>query len=153
VLADGSVHPEKGQLVFVDRNVDPETGTILMEAAFPNPGGILRPGQYARVRVAVDMKPGAILVPQRAVSELQGVYNVAVVGGDDTVEVRMVKPAQRIGTLWVVDSGLKAGDRIVVEGLQKVRPGVKVKPEAVQIKDDGGPALPTGAVDANAAKG
>jgi membrane fusion protein, multidrug efflux system len=153
VLADGSVHPEKGQLVFVDRNVDPETGTILMEAAFPNPGGILRPGQYARVRVAVDMKPGAILVPQRAVSELQGVYNVAVVGGDDTVEVRMVKPAQRIGTLWVVDSGLKAGDRIVVEGLQKVRPGVKVKPEAVQIKDDGGPALPTGAVDVNAAKG
>ncbi len=137
VLADGTVHPEKGQLVFVDRNVDPTTGTILLEASFPNPGGILRPGQYARVRAAVDLKQGAILVPQRAVSELQGVYNVAVVGGDDTVEVRMVKPAERIGTLWVVDSGLKAGERIVVEGLQKVRPGVKVKPETVKIEEGG----------------
>ena len=141
VLADGSVHPQQGQLVFVDRNVDPTTGTILLEAAFPNPGGILRPGQYARVRAAVDLKQGAILVPQRAVSELQGIYNVAVVGSDDTVEVRMVKPAERIGTLWVVDSGLKAGERIVVEGLQKVRPGVKVKPEAVKI-EEGSPAPP-----------
>ena len=86
--------PSKGQLVFVDRNVDPQTGTILLEAAFPNPGGIVRPGQYARVRAAVDLKKGAILVPQRAVSELQGIYNVAVVGGDDTVEIRMVKPAR-----------------------------------------------------------
>jgi membrane fusion protein (multidrug efflux system) len=148
VLADGSVHPQKGQLIFVDRNVDPTTGTILLEAAFPNPGGIVRPGQYARVRAAVDLKQGAILVPQRAVSELQGVYNVAVVGGDDTVEIRMVKPAERIGTLWVVDSGLKAGDRIVVEGLQKVRPGVKVKPEAVKIEDGG--AAPPGAPAAEA---
>src|SRR4029453_4178304 len=97
VLADGSVHPQKGQLVFVDRNVDPQTGTILMEAAFPNPGGIVRPGQYARVRAAVDMKPNAILVPQRAVSELQGVYNVAVVGGDDTVHTRLVNPGAGIG--------------------------------------------------------
>ena len=147
VLADGSLHPEKGQLVFVDRNVDPQTGTILMEAAFPNPGGIVRPGQYARVRAAVDMKAGAILVPQRAVSELQGIYNVAVVGGDDTVEIRMVTPAQRIGTLWVVDAGLKAGDRVVVEGLQKVRPGVKVKAEMVKIEED---AAPPGAAKAAA---
>jgi membrane fusion protein, multidrug efflux system len=146
VLADGSVHPQKGQIVFVDRNVDPQTGTILMEAAFPNPGALLRPGQYARVRAAVELKTGAILVPQRAVSELQGIYNVAVVGGDDTVEMRMVKPAERIGTLWVIDSGLKGGERIVVEGLQKVRPGVKVKPEAVKI-DEGAAAqgAPTGA--------
>ena len=143
VLADGSLHPEKGQLVFVDRNVDPATGTILMEAAFPNPGGIVRPGQYARVRAAVDLKTGAILVPQRAVSELQGIYNVAVVGGDDTVEIRMVKPGARIGTLWVVDEGLKTGDRVVVEGLQKVRPGVKVKPEVVKIEDAA--AAPPGA--------
>jgi membrane fusion protein (multidrug efflux system) len=142
VLADGSLHPEKGQLVFVDRNVDPQTGTILMEAAFRNPGGIVRPGQYARVRAAVDLKPGAILVPQRAVSELQGIYNVAVVSGDDSVEIRMVKPAQRIGTLWVVDSGLKAGERVVVEGLQKVRPGVKVKPEMVKIEEGSGTAPP-----------
>jgi len=151
VLADGSVHAEKGRLVFVDRNVDPTTGTILMEAAFPNPGGILRPGQYARVRAAVDLKKGAILVPQRAVSELQGIYNVAVVGGDDTVEIRMVTPAQRIGTLWVIDSGLKAGDRVVVEGVQKVRPGVKVKPETVKIEEGGAP--PPGAAPAAEAKG
>lgn len=133
VLADGSVHPEKGHLVFVDRNVDPATGTILMEAAFPNPGGIVRPGQYARVRAAVDVKPGAILVSQRSVSELQGIYNVAVVGADDTVEIRMVTPGRRIGSLWLIDAGLKAGERVVVEGLQKVRPGVKVKPEVVTI--------------------
>jgi membrane fusion protein (multidrug efflux system) len=134
VLADGSVHPEAGRLVFVDRNVDSATGTILLEAAFPNPGGIVRPGQYGRVRVAVDLKKDAILVPQRAVSELQGIYNVAVVGGDDAVEIRMVQTGQRVGNLWVIDSGLKAGERIVVEGLQKVRPGVKVKPEVVQIE-------------------
>lgn len=133
ILADGSVHPEKGRLVFVDRNVDPATGTILMEAAFPNPGFIVRPGQYARVRVAVDLKLGAILVSQRSVSELQGIYNVAVVGGDDTVEIRMVTPGQRIGNLWLIDAGLKPGDRVVVEGLQKVRPGMKVKPEVTTI--------------------
>jgi membrane fusion protein (multidrug efflux system) len=87
------------------------------------------------VRAAVDLKNGAILVPQRAVSELQGIYNVAVVGGDESIEMRMVKPAERIGTLWVIDSGLKAGERIVVEGLQKVRPGMKVKAETVTIQD------------------
>jgi membrane fusion protein (multidrug efflux system) len=147
VLADGTVHPEKGRIVFVDRNVDPATATILMEAAFPNPAGIVRPGQYARVRAAVDVRQGAILVPQRAVSELQGIYNVAVVGGDDTVEIRMVQTGQRIGNLWVVESGLKSGDRIVVEGLQKVRPGMKVKPEAVTI---GGGAAAPGAAEATA---
>lgn len=154
VLADGSMHPEKGLLVFVDRNVDPTTGTILMEAAFPNPGGIVRPGQYARVRAAVDLKQGAILVPQRAVGELQGIYNVAVVGGDDAIEMRMVTPAQRIGNLWVIDAGLKAGDRIVVEGLQKVRPGVKVKPETVTIEEGGTPPPASApAAEAKGAKG
>ena len=128
VLADGNVHPATGQLVYVDRNVDPTTGTILLEATFPNPGYVVRPGQYARVRAAVETKVGAIQVPQRAVSEMQGTYNVAVVKSDDTIEMRMVTPAQRIGSLWVIDAGLKAGDRVVVEGLQKVRPGVKVKP-------------------------
>ncbi|HEY3492996.1 MAG TPA: efflux RND transporter periplasmic adaptor subunit [Solirubrobacterales bacterium] len=131
LLSDGSVHPEKGELVFVDRAVDPETGTILVEVAFPNPGSTIRPGQYARVRVAIDEKKGAILVPQRAVTELQGIYNVAVVKPDDTVELRMVKPSERVGTLWVIDEGLKAGDRIVVEGVQKVRSGIKVTPVPV----------------------
>lgn len=154
ILADGSVHPHEGRLVFVDRNVDPVTGTILLEASFPNPGAIVRPGQYARVRAVVETKQGAILVPQRAVSELQGIYNVAVVGADDTVETRMVTPAQRIGNLWVIDSGLKAGDRIVVEGLQKVRAGVKVKPTVVAIEEGAAPtpaSPPAG--DASTSKG
>ncbi len=149
VLADGSVHPATGRLVFADRNVDPATGTIMMEAAFPNPGGIVRPGQYARVRAAVDLKKGALLVPQRAVSELQGIYNVAVVAGD-TVEIRMVKPAERIGTLWVVDAGLKAGENVVVEGLQKVRPGSKVKAEMVKIEEAAPPPGGAGAAAAEA---
>jgi membrane fusion protein (multidrug efflux system) len=153
VLADGSLHPHKGQLVFVDRNVDPQTGTILLEAAFPNPGGIVRPGQYARVRAAVDLKKDAILVPQRAVAELQGLYNVAVVGGDDTIELRNVKPGERIGTLWVIDSGLKAGERVVVEGLQKVRTGVKVKAEVVKIEEGSAPAPRGAAAEAQGATG
>jgi membrane fusion protein (multidrug efflux system) len=153
VLADGSVHPHKGQLVFVDRNVDPQTGTILLEAAFPNPAGIVRPGQYARVRAAVDLKKDAILVPQRAVAELQGLYNVAVVGGDDTIELRNVKPGERIGTLWVIDSGLKAGERVVVEGLQKVRTGVKVKAEVVKIEEESAPAPGGAAAEAQGATG
>jgi membrane fusion protein (multidrug efflux system) len=128
LLSDGSVHPEKGDLVFVDRAVDPQTGTILAEVAFPNPGGTVRSGQFGRVRVAIDEKKGAILVPQRAVTELQGIYNVAVVKPDDTIELRMVKAGERVGTLWVIDEGLKAGDRVVVEGVQKVRSGIKVKP-------------------------
>jgi membrane fusion protein (multidrug efflux system) len=134
VLSDGSVHPEKGDLVFVDRAVDAQTGTILVEVAFPNPGGIVRPGQFARVRVAIDEKKNAILVPQRAVSELQGVYNVAVVKPDNTIDLRMVKAAERIGTLWLIDSGLNAGDRIVVEGVQKVRAGTKVTPVPTTIE-------------------
>jgi membrane fusion protein (multidrug efflux system) len=140
VLGDGSVHPHPGSFVFVDRNVDPRTGTILLEAAFANPGGIVRPGQYGRVRAAVDFKRGAILVPQRAVRELQGVYSVAVVGQDDTIEVRTVQAADRIGALWVIDSGLAAGERIVVEGLQKVRPGIKVQAETVSIDAAEAPA-------------
>jgi membrane fusion protein (multidrug efflux system) len=142
VLADGSTHPEKGKLVFVDRAVDPQTGTILVEVAFPNPGASVRPGQYARVRVAIDQKKGAILVPQRAVSELQGIYNVAVVKPDDTIEIRMVTPKERVGTLWRIESGLQAGDKIVVEGVQKVRPGIKVTPQQVTITEGDAPGAP-----------
>jgi membrane fusion protein, multidrug efflux system len=140
ILSDGTVHPEKGELVFVDRGVDAQTGTILVEVAFPNPGGVVRPGQFARVRVAIDEKKNAILVPQRSVTELQGVYNVAVVKPDDTVELRMVKAAERVGNLWVIDSGLKAGERIVVEGVQKVRSGSKVKPVEATSASEGAPA-------------
>jgi membrane fusion protein, multidrug efflux system len=139
VLADGSTHPEPGRLVFVDRNVDPESGTILLEASFPNPDRIVRPGQYAKVRAPVEVKPGAILVPQRAVQEIQGVYSVAVLKADDTVDLRNVKAGERVGSLWVIDSGLKPGDRIVVEGMQKVRQGAKVTAEQVTI-DEGAAA-------------
>ena len=147
VLSDGSVHPHPGTFVFVDRNVDPQTGTILLEASFANPGGIVRPGQFGRVRAAVEVKHDAILVPQRAVQELQGIHNVAVVGQDGTVEVRMVEVGERIGSLWVVDSGLSPGERVVVEGLQKVRSGVKVEAQMVDIEDSAGeqePATATG---------
>jgi len=137
LLADGSVHPHTGRFVFVDRTVDPRTGTILLEAGFPNPGGIVRPGQYGRVRAAVDLKKDAILVPQRAVLEMQGIDRVAVVAADNTIEFRQVQTGQRIGSLWVIDSGLAAGERIVVEGLQKLRPGVTVSPEIVTISDSG----------------
>ncbi len=137
ILADGSVHPHTGRFVFVDRTVDPRTGTILLEAGFPNPGGIVRPGQYGRVRAAIDLKKDAILVPQRAVLEMQGVDRVAVVKGDNTIEFRQVQTGQRVGTLWVIDSGLEPGERIVVEGLQKLRPGVQVNAETVTIGDEG----------------
>jgi len=106
VLADGTVHPEKGKLVFVDRAVDAATGTILVEVAFPNPAGLIRPGQYGRVRVAIDERKGAILVPQRAVNELQGTYSVAVVKPDDTIDMRMVTAGARVGTRWVIVQGL-----------------------------------------------
>ena len=135
VLADGSVHPEKGKLVFVDRAVDSATGTILVEIAFPNPGGLIRPGQYGRVRVAIDERKGAILVPQRAVTELQGTYSVAVVKPDDTVDLRMVTAGARVGTLWVIEQGLKPDEKIVVEGVQKVRPGMKVTPVPTTIAE------------------
>lgn len=143
LLADGSVHASPGTLVFLDRNVDAQTGTIMAEAAFGNPGGILRPGQYGRVRVVVEQRVGAILVPQRAVQQMQGVYSVLALGEGDKVEQRLVTPAERIGSLWVITSGLQAGDRVLVEGLQKVRPGVQVKPEIVQIDEGGAAAAPT----------
>jgi membrane fusion protein (multidrug efflux system) len=135
ILADGATHPHEGHLVFVDRNVDPKTGTIRLEAAFPNPGGIVRPGQYARVRAAVDTKKNAVIIGQRSIQELQGISNVAVVKPDDTVEIRPVRPAERVGALVVIESGLKPGERVVVEGIQKVRPGIKVKPETVPLDE------------------
>jgi membrane fusion protein (multidrug efflux system) len=143
LLADGTVHAHKGHLVFVDSSVDPVTGTILIEASFPNPGDLIRPGAYCRVRAAIETKKGAILVPQRCVQELQGVFSVAAVGTDGSVNLRMVKPSERIGSLWVIDSGLKAGDRVIVEGAQKVRPGAKVNATLVPIEE--GSTAPKGA--------
>ena len=136
IMADGSVHPAPGQMVFIDRNVDALTGTIMAEAAFANPNGMLRPGQYARVRATIETRSGAILVPQRCVQEMQGVFSVMALGAGDTVEQRLVTPAERIGPLWVMASGLKSGDRVITEGLQKVRPGMKVKAQTVLIEEE-----------------
>jgi len=141
ILADGSLHPQPGTLSFVDRNVDDKTGTIRLEASFPNPDGIIRPGQFARVRAAVSTKKNAVLVTQGAVVEAQGINSVAVVKADDTVEMRVVKPAERIGALIILDSGLKPGERIVVEGLHRVRNGIEVKPQLVPLED--APAAPS----------
>jgi len=157
VLADGSTHPYPGTLSFIDRNVDDKTGTIRLEASFPNPGNIVRPGQFARVRAAVSLKKNAVLVTQGAVVEAQGINSVAVVKADDTVEMRVVKPAERIGGLVILDSGLKAGERVVVEGIQKVRAGSKVKPTLVPLEETPAAATsapaPTPAVPASATGG
>jgi membrane fusion protein, multidrug efflux system len=128
-LADDSLFPQKGRFVFVDRAVDPKTGTIGVQAEFPNPGKVLRPGQFARVRGVIDERPDAVLVPQLAVQEEQGSKTVLVVGDGDKVALRSVTLEERIGDLYIVTAGLKRGERVIVEGLQKVRPGMQVKPE------------------------
>jgi membrane fusion protein (multidrug efflux system) len=132
ILTDGSVHPQKGKILLADRQVDSNTGTIRIVAAFPNPGNILRPGQYGRVRVETNVKSGALLVPQSAVTQLQGSYQVAVVGTDDKVSMRTVKPGATVGAMWVVDDGLKPGEQVVVEGLQQLKEGTTVRPKPVQ---------------------
>jgi RND family efflux transporter MFP subunit len=127
ILSDGSVYPYKGTLLETNRQVDITTGSIQIVCAFPNPHNILRPGQFGRVRAAGDTRKGALLVPQRAVTELQGIDQVAVVGADNKVDIRPIKVGERVGDLWIVDSGVRAGERVVVEGLQKVSPGVLVR--------------------------
>jgi membrane fusion protein, multidrug efflux system len=131
VLDDGTVFAQKGRAVLVDREVDPGTGTMTIRGFFPNPGNILRPGQYGRVRAALDTKAGALLVPQRAVTEVQGAFRVAVVDGQGKVDVRAVEPAERVAGLWVMDKGVKPGEQVVVSGLQYVRPGMTVKAKPV----------------------
>jgi membrane fusion protein (multidrug efflux system) len=128
ILSDGSIYPRKGQVVFTDRQVDPQTGTIRVVGAFPNPGNILRPGQFARVRALLGVRQGAVLVPQRCVTELQGTYEVAVVDAKNTVSVRKVKVGDRVGSLWVIDQGLASGEQVVAEGTSKVRDGMLVMP-------------------------
>jgi len=128
VLSDGTVFPHPGRLIFTDREVDVKTGTIGAVGLFPNPGNLLRPGQYAKVRAQTSIDRGALLVPQRAVNELQGGYQVAVVGPDDKAAVRNVQVGPRIGSLWVIDSGLHPGERVVVDGFSRAKSGTLVKP-------------------------
>jgi membrane fusion protein (multidrug efflux system) len=139
ILADGSVHSHKGRLESVERAVDPTTGTLTGQFSFPNPEQILRPNQYGRARFVTDLKEGAILVPQLAVQEIQGLYSVMVVKPDATVEQRMVKAGERVGNLWVIDSGLKPGEKVIVEGLQKVKPGVQVSAKTVKVEEQASP--------------
>jgi RND family efflux transporter MFP subunit len=127
VLADGSTYPRKGKFFAADRQVDVQTGAIRLAGLFPNLDNVLRPGQYGRVRFVSYIRPAALLVPQKAVTELQGMYQVAVVGSDDKVNVRTVKVGELTGSMWIIDEGLKPGERVVVEGVQKVRDGMPVK--------------------------
>jgi membrane fusion protein (multidrug efflux system) len=140
ILADGSLHPYRGKLVFADRPVDASTGTLLIEIAFPNPDQLIRPGQFGRARVIIDTRPDALLVPQKAVSALQSVDSVSVVKPDKTVETRQVKTGIRVGTLWVIENGLQPDDQVIVEGLQKVRPGMTVNPTVVPAEAPDTPA-------------
>jgi RND family efflux transporter MFP subunit len=129
ILADGSAFPQKGRFSFADRQVNQSTGAIQLTGLFPNPGNRLRPGQYGRVRAAIGTSAGALLIPQRAVTELQGSYQVAVVDGTNKVGIRTLKLGDRIGSMWIVAEGLKPGERVVAEGVQKARPGAQVNPK------------------------
>ncbi len=129
VLSDGTSYPQKGRFFVADREVDQKTGAIRLAGVFPNPGNILRPGQYGRIRSVTSSKQGALLVPQRAVAELQGSYQVAVVDSENKVDIRPVKVGERIGAMWIVEAGLKPGETVVVEGTQRLRPGAVVNPK------------------------
>jgi membrane fusion protein (multidrug efflux system) len=131
ILADGTTYPEKGKFFFADREVNQNTGAIRIAGLFPNRGNILRPGQYAKVRATTRTQMGALLVPQRAVTELQGNYQVAIVDAQNKVSLRTIRVGDRVGTRWIIGEGLKPGERVVVEGTQKVGPGMLVNPKAV----------------------
>ncbi len=128
ILSNGSTYPHEGYVLFADRAIDQQTGTIRVAGAFPNPGNILRPGQYGKIRAVTNVRKGALLVPQRAVTELQGSYELAVVGPDNKVTIRTVETGERVGSMWIITSGVKAGERVVAEGTQKVANGSTVAP-------------------------
>ncbi len=134
LLADGSRFEEKGTFEFLGRNIDATTGSILVQAIFPNPNKVLRPGMFAKVRVQFGEIKDAHLVPQRSVIELQGQYSVYVVDSDDVVRAKVVKTGERVGDLWLIEEGLERDDRVIVEGLQKVATGMKVKPALTEFK-------------------
>src|ERR1700689_217795 len=131
ILADGTIYPQHGTFDFADREVDVKTGAIRVAGLFPNPGNSLRPGQYARVRFSIRTTEGALLVPQRAVNELQGSYQIAVVDRNNKVNIRLVTGGDKVGNQWIVSSGIKPGERVVAEGVQKVRQGIQVNPKPI----------------------
>jgi RND family efflux transporter MFP subunit len=132
VLSDGSVYPQKGRFSFADRQVNVSTGAIQLTGLFPNPGNTLRPGQYGKVRAAIGVRAGALLVPQRSVTDTQGSYLVAVVDPNNTIRFTPVKVGERVGSKWVVEEGLKPGERVVTDGLFKIRPGAPVNPKGAK---------------------
>jgi membrane fusion protein, multidrug efflux system len=128
ILGDGSVYPQRGRVLFLNREVDSRTGTIQVRGEFANPGNILRPGQYARIKAVTELRKNALLVPRAAVSELQGIYQVGVVSADNKATIKMVKLGPRYADMWIVESGLSLGENVIVEGLQRVRTGMAVAP-------------------------
>jgi RND family efflux transporter MFP subunit len=141
VLADGRTYPRRGTVVAVDREVDPKMGTIRLSATFPNPGNLLRPGQFGRVRAQIGVEDRALLVPQRAVTELQNGHQVRIAKADGTVDVRAVKMGRRVGSRWIVTSGLQAGDRVILDG-PSLRSGTKVLARAAALEPDAAPEAP-----------
>src|SRR5246127_2427384 len=137
ILADGTVYPHKGKILLTDRQVDTNTGTIRLVAAFPNPGNILRPGQYGRVRIETGMKKNALLVPQSAVKEIQGGYEVALLAPGNKAIIRPVKAGEKFGTMWVIEDGLNPGDKVITEGIGKVKDGTPVVPKPATIQGEG----------------
>jgi membrane fusion protein, multidrug efflux system len=137
ILADGTVYPRKGKFAFVDRQVTANTGAIQMTALFPNPGNILRPGQYGKVRATIATDHDALLVPQAAVTELQGAYQVAIVDEKNTVSIQPVKVGETVGSMWVISDGLKPGQRVIAAGAEKARPGSQVSPKPFNPETEG----------------
>ena len=137
-MPDDTAYPHDGRLDFVDRAVDPRTGTLALRATFPNPERLLRPGQFVRLRVLLEERTGALVVPQAAVQESQGAASLFVVGSDQTVQARPVRMGPRVGTLWVVEDGVKLGEHVVVRGLQQIRPGTRVEPTLEAIPAESG---------------
>ena len=139
ILSDDTTHPEPGTFKVLDRTVDPATGTMKVQASFPNPGSYLRPGQFARVRVAVSEVDNAVLVPQKAIQELQGAKTVMVVDAQNKVQLRTLRLGEKSENYYIVLDGLKAGERVIVEGMQKAKPGGEVKPSSGQVASENAP--------------
>ena len=134
ILADGSVHPYKGKINFIDRGVDPATGAVLIQASFPNPTGILRPGLFAKVKALIDYDENGILIPQRCVSELQGIFSVLVINKENKIENRRVEVGNKYSDFWLIKSGLQSDELVIYEGLQKVKEGMTVKPVITEVE-------------------
>ena len=134
ILADGTFYDQKGKIDFIDRNVDPSTGAILLQASFPNPDGLIRPGQFARVKTMIKEEIDALLLPQKCITELQGQFSVFVVNSENKIERKQVEIGDKIDDLWIIKEGINSGDKVVLEGLQKVASGMEVIPEVTEFK-------------------